>query len=114
MRSNRLRSLRSLRCAKGCPAPWGGVVHFLTGYVIVHFSDEESMMRERGYPGIDGHQQEHHQFRERLKELRISYVTGMRDEVISEAVWLAADWFIGHIKRADLVMAEHLRRGGHV
>jgi hemerythrin len=86
-------------------------LQFLTDYVIVHFSDEERLMRERGFPGFVGHQREHQEYRERLAKLRVDYVTGVRDDVIAESAWLAGDWFIGHIKRADLVMAEHVRRG---
>ncbi len=86
-------------------------LQFLTGYVVVHFSDEETLMRQRGYLGYDAHRLEHQQFRERLAKLRDDFVAGMQDQVVSESVWLAAEWFIGHIKRSDLVMAEHVRKG---
>jgi hemerythrin len=86
-------------------------LHFLTRYVIEHFSDEEHLMQQRRYPGFDVHQREHEGYRERLAKLRDEYIAGMRDEIVSEAVWLAAEWFVGHIKRSDLAMAEYLRKG---
>ena len=86
-------------------------LQFLTRYVIVHFSDEERLMHERAYPGLGSHRLEHQEYRERLAKLRDSYIAGMRGEVVSESVWLAAEWFIGHIQRADLVMAGHVRKG---
>jgi hemerythrin-like metal-binding protein len=76
----------------------------------VHFSDEEHLMQQRRSPGFDVHQREHQGYRERLAKLRDEYIAGMRDEVVSEAVWLAAEWFVGHIKRADLAMAEYVRK----
>ncbi len=85
-------------------------LQFLTGYVIVHFSDEERLMREREYPGREAHMSEHREFRERLAKLRDSYIAGGADKLLLDAVWLAAEWFIGHIRRTDMAMAAFLRK----
>jgi hemerythrin len=37
----------------------------------------------------------------------------MTDQLVSEAVWIAANWFISHIKRTDQAMAAALREKGH-
>lgn len=84
-------------------------LQFLTGYVIVHFADEERLMTEQHFPGAGAHRLEHRDFRERLARLREEYQAGMHDAVLAEAVWTAGQWFIEHIKRTDLALAGFIR-----
>jgi hemerythrin len=86
---------------------------FLTGYVNQHFDDEERAMARNVYDGIEVHIKEHEQYRRQLAMLKDDVIKrGMTDQVVSEAVWVAADWFISHIKRTDLAMAAALRSKG--
>ena len=88
----------------------GRFLTFLTGYVNRHFDDEERAMARNVYDGIEAHIKEHEQYRMQLAGLKDDFIThGTTDQVVSEAVWVAANWFISHIKRRDQAMAAALR-----
>ena len=88
----------------------GRFLTFLTGYVNRHFDDEERAMARSVYDGIEAHIREHEQYRMQLARLKDDLVKhGMTDQVVADAVWVAADWFISHIKRTDQAMAADLR-----
>ena len=91
----------------------GRFLTFLTGYVNRHFDDEERAMARNVYDGIEAHIKEHEQYRMQLARLKDDVITrGTTDQVVSEAVWVAAHWFLTHIKRTDQVMAAALREQG--
>jgi len=91
----------------------GRFLTFLTGYVNRHFDDEERAMARNVYDGIEAHIKEHEQYRMQLARLKDDLVKrGLTDEIVSESVWVAADWFITHIKRTDQAMAAALRGKG--
>ena len=78
-----------------------------------HFDDEERAMARNVYDGIEAHIQEHEQYRMQLARLKDELIKrGLTDQVVSESVWVAADWFITHIKRTDQAMAAALRGKG--
>jgi hemerythrin len=88
----------------------GRFLTFLTGYVNRHFDDEERAMARNVYDGIEAHIKEHEQYRRQLARLKDDLIKrGMTDEVVSDAVWVAANWFLSHIKRTDQKMAAALR-----
>lgn len=91
----------------------GRFLTFLTGYVNKHFDEEERAMARNVYDGIEAHSKEHELFRGQLARLKDNlYNRGMTDQVVSEAVWVAADWFLSHIKRTDQAMAAALKGKG--
>jgi len=66
---------------------------FLTGYVNRHFDDEERAMTRHVYDGLEDHIKEHEQYRKQLEKLKEDLtMRGTTDEVVSEAVWVAANW----------------------
>jgi len=83
---------------------------FLTGYVNRHFDDEERAMARNVYEGLEAHIKEHEQYRGQLARLKENVTKrGMTDELIADAVWVAANWFVSHIKRTDKAMAAALK-----
>jgi len=88
----------------------GRFLTFLTGYMNRHFDDEERAMARNVYDGIEAHIKEHEQYRMQLARLKDDVIKrGTTDQVVSEAVWVAANWFLSHIKRTDQKMAAALR-----
>jgi hemerythrin len=83
---------------------------FLDGYVIHHFSDEEGIQRQHGYPGYEAHKREHDWFVARLKALRRD--TG-REEValhhVVETNHLLLKWLIHHISTVDVQLGRFLK-----
>ncbi len=91
----------------------GRFLTFLTGYVNRHYDDEERAMARSIYDGIEAHIKEHEQYRRQLARLKDDVIKGgVTDQIISDTVWVAADWFISHIKRTDQAMAAALRGKG--
>ena len=91
----------------------GRFLTFLTGYVNRHFDDEERAMARNVYDGIEAHIKEHEQYRRQLAKLKDDLIEReTTDEVVSDAVWVAANWFLTHIKRTDQAMAAALREKG--
>jgi hemerythrin len=90
----------------------GRFLTFLTGYVNRHFDDEERAMARNVYDGIEAHIKEHEQYRRQLARLKDDVKRGTTDQVVSDAVWVAANWFLSHIKRTDQAMAAALRGKG--
>lgn len=72
----------------------------LTAYSQYHFSTEEAVMREHGYPGYALHKIRHDQFVERLKSLQESVANGRR-QVSFELLTFLNTWLLSHILVAD-------------
>lgn len=90
----------------------GRFLTFLVGYVNLHFAAEEKLMAEHQYTGLAHHAKEHEEYRAKLDRLRKERdAHGMSDELLREAVWLAADWFLTHIRQTDMAMAGAIRSG---
>jgi hemerythrin len=88
----------------------GRFLTFLTGYVSRHFEDEERVMAANAYTGLERHREEHDKYRRKLTQLRDDLDRqGASDGVLSEAVWVAAEWFLDHIRQVDMAMAGALR-----
>ncbi len=88
-----------------------GLVRFLGGYVIDHFSAEEEYMIKCKYPEYDYHKEQHIQF---LKNFAIMKRLFQKEHSMSLIVMAiqnqAVDWLINHIKKDDKVMAAFLRK----
>jgi hemerythrin len=88
----------------------GRFLTFLTGYVHRHFDDEERVMAEASYSGVERHRGEHERYRRKLAQLKEDLAReGRADKVISDALWMAAEWFLDHIRQVDMAMAAALR-----
>ena len=86
------------------------MLEFLGGYAVDHFSAEERLMEEAGYPRLGGHRAEHLQF---VKELGI-----LRHELKSEGPSKlfvirvgnrVTEWLREHIYRTDRILADWLK-----
>jgi len=83
---------------------------FLTGYVHRHFDDEEREMVRISYTGLERHRGEHEKYRRRLAELKERIlVRADADQMTADALWMAAEWFLDHIRQVDMAMAAALR-----
>ena len=88
----------------------GRLFEFLGAYVVEHFGDEERLMREAGYPGLNVHKAAHDRFVREYADLRWLYdASGASTAVaIKTQAWMS-DWLSSHIGRTDVALARHLR-----
>lgn len=80
----------------------------MRAYADGHFSDEEALMAEKGYPELPAHQQLHNTFRAMAGELegRLDAKAGL---VSLETLEFLGAWFIGHIRNEDQRFAAFAR-----
>ncbi|RME36776.1 MAG: hemerythrin [Deltaproteobacteria bacterium] len=89
----------------------GPLLDFLTGYVIEHFSAEEKIMNQTGYPERDPHLEQHRQFTERLAELRGEMESsGATLAVLIHTNKTLLHWLTQHIRHVDTALARWLER----
>ncbi len=72
----------------------------LSAYTRYHFATEEEYMREKGFPGIDGHIAKHREFTQTIEELRSGYHNNDL-EVTRELIVLLGEWLLGHVIKED-------------
>lgn len=86
------------------------LLDFLLTYSNSHFDQEEEVMRQNGYPGLDQHRSEHHLFRLRIETLNMSRnITNHNQDVLSITVKEAKRWIVKHVMSTDVRMAQYLK-----
>ena len=78
-------------------------IKFLTEYARTHFADEESLMRDRNYGGLEAHQAEHARLLERLRGFERRITEGTRESFVADdmILFLLGDWLLDHVLSSD-------------
>ena len=83
--------------------------NFLHQYAKEHFSTEELIMQETGFPEFEAHHNEHLYFERHVEELYEQLKTdGFSQELAREANYYMIKWFVEHIRDTDMDLAEFL------
>ena len=77
----------------------GEVIQGLVDYTISHFSFEEQLLEEVGFPYVRAHQRVHELFGKRIAEYRVRHGEG--EPVADELVALLKHWLTHHIETED-------------
>ncbi|MDP2792722.1 MAG: bacteriohemerythrin [Sulfurisoma sp.] len=80
----------------------------LSEYVIVHFRDEEKLLGEIGFPGLEAHRKSHEDFRARMAKLFCDAGSMTLDDIAAEIRLLINEWLTRHILVADQEYAKYL------
>lgn len=80
---------------------------FLERYAEEHFTSEERLMAETGYPDRDRHRFEHERFAERIRRLRLEVDSGREVTRAAHFGWIA-EWLVRHVREADGQLARFL------
>jgi hemerythrin len=78
-------------------------------YTRTHFSTEEKLMVECGYPAFAAHKMLHDSFVRDL-ESRKDLAGGGSTKAALDAMRTLREWLIGHIQKEDKAYAPHLKR----
>lgn len=85
-------------------------LEFLHQYAEEHFSTEESIMKDEGYPGFETHQEEHLYFLRHVGELcKDLEKNGFSPKLSREVNYYIAEWFIQHILLLDMELVDFLK-----
>lgn len=80
-------------------------------YTMTHFSREEKLMEEYGYPGFEAHQAEHQKMIEQV-EKGLKMHSENRHKTMQGNVDFLRDWLINHINGTDQEYSQFLRDKG--
>lgn len=87
------------------------ILNQLLDYALEHFSCEEALMREHGYPDYEAHKQRHSDTAGELFDFDLRLLANDRQE--SEAfLRFLTDWLQHHIKVVDVELAAFLKSKG--
>lgn len=84
---------------------------FLMDYVEIHFSAEEKLQAEAGYPDIEAHKALHRHFENSVSELKemLEEEEGPSEAFVAAVKKNVADWFVNHIEVCDKKVASYIR-----
>ena len=86
------------------------MLDYLADYTDFHFSAEEKLQEEVGYPAYKEHCAKHAEFKENLKDLYefLQEAEGPTDEFVKQVEINVVDWLFSHIKAFDRSVAEFI------
>jgi hemerythrin len=83
---------------------------YLSAYVEEHFTDEERLMEDAGFPALAAHRVEHDRFKLALRTLVRRFSLGGIDEVLRQAIELeVCGWIVRHVLGSDREIGRFLR-----
>jgi hemerythrin len=83
---------------------------FMVKYTVEHFSTEEKIMRDMGYPNLTSHMAEHAQLVRKASELQAKLNEGK--PVTMEVTTFLADWLKHHINEVDMGYVQYKKSQG--
>jgi len=78
----------------------GSIFNELVDYTVVHFNNEEAMMRKYNYPGLEDQVSEHKKLTSQVRELEAKFKGGASFVTIDVLNFLK-DWLTNHIAGSD-------------
>ncbi|MDR3122541.1 MAG: bacteriohemerythrin [Treponema sp.] len=86
---------------------------FLINYTVKHFSEEETLQQQYGYPGFQAHRQIHENFKKTVGEFaRKLNSQGSSPEMLEQIKIQVGGWLVTHVRGEDIKMAAFLKSAG--
>ena len=79
----------------------GAVLPNLVNYTIYHFSEEERLMEQAGYPGFEEHRRVHRTIRADVARMADAYCDDTRNVSASELLIFMSNWLTEHVQTED-------------
>jgi len=81
----------------------------LSDYIVIHFSYEEELMKETGYPESEWHLNWHNGFVAQIHNLKKEFLkNGFSDECVSILDDFIEKWVLRHIKNVDIAFGNYI------
>jgi hemerythrin len=105
----RVNRLLGAMAARDSAAELERLVRFLEDYVRTHFGDEERLMRQHAYPGLEHHRRLHASFTDDLQRAAGELArTGPTSALSIRLNDRACGWLMAHVAGADRAFAGFL------
>lgn len=105
-----MKSLDKLHGHVGTDRQYSAVftaIEFLRDYVLKHFSYEEDVLRESGYPKLEEHVSAHRAIAKKVTELTDRILQG--EEITEDVLLTMRTWVAAHIGGDDMEYADFLK-----
>ncbi len=79
----------------------------MANYSREHFTDEEMLMQQYGYPNLEAHKQEHNYFINTTAEFAVNFMDN-KDTTGDEIAEFLSIWLTNHILKTDMKYKELL------
>ncbi len=79
----------------------GTALSALVEYTVVHFQNEENLMKKFAYPDYEKHRDEHEKLKARVMEFQSRLSSGKAGFTI-ELIKFLHDWLVNHIRGTDM------------
>ncbi|MEE1195739.1 MAG: hemerythrin family protein [Lachnospiraceae bacterium] len=91
------------------------MLDYLSDYTEFHFSAEEALQEETGYPGLGTHKAKHDEFRKSVAELHEMLIEeeGPTDAFVKAVNKNVIEWLYDHIKGFDCSVASYINLSSH-
>jgi hemerythrin len=87
---------------------------FMIEYTDFHFSAEEKLMAEHGYPGLEQQREQHKEFRTTLNNILEDFrEEGPSKDLATSINVFLLNWLINHIKGSDTKIGQCLAEKEH-
>jgi len=84
---------------------------FLEAYAVTHFSEEEKLMQESGFPDLPRHRKQHEEFAAEIARVKERLRSeGPSPTLVSGLTTFISDWLVRHISQMDRAIGSHLQR----
>ena len=107
----RMARLKHAILGGGDPQTIADDLESLTDYIDAHFTSEQILMREEGYPDFEAHLREHDAAIDLLRHLE-SRIRSGDASASAEILSALKGWLVSHIDRADRALAAFLQERG--
>ncbi|HEX4065404.1 MAG TPA: bacteriohemerythrin [Acidobacteriaceae bacterium] len=87
------------------------VVGHLAVYTRTHFLQEEVLMKQTGYPGLPGHQQQHACLMADVEKYKSALDAGKNPDTVAVLNFLRR-WLVDHIQKSDKAYSAHMNGHG--
>lgn len=87
------------------------ILQEMADYAEHHLRDEEQLLAEHGYPGLEQHRQVHQSYFSRMDEL-LEAMNRDRQTATQQVYVFLRQWWINHIVEEDKRYGEYLRGKG--
>lgn len=85
------------------------VLDRLVEFTNLHFMSEETLMRQRAYPGLGLHAKEHDLLLDQVRKIQQAFNGGDQTMTAEEVVVLRT-WLLDHIKTKDQAFVNYMKR----
>ncbi|MFC2160764.1 bacteriohemerythrin [Acidobacteriota bacterium] len=84
-------------------------IDFLIDYTDFHFSEEEKLMAEHNYPGLEIQQKQHREFQDTLNYMLEDYQDEGPTKALATSINVfMLNWLVNHIKGLDVQIGKFL------